>query len=446
MDNETLLREGPILKLIANLTIPSIVIMLIFILYNMADIFFIGQTGDPYQVAAITLVAPFYAIVQAVGTLLGTGGMIGISTALGRKDFKKAKAITAFVFYSSIILGIILSAVVMLIPDHIVKILGAGQETHEYSRSYLLVLAAGFPFMAATNVLANSIRADGSARTSMLGGVLGTVLNIILDPILILVFSMGVSGAALATVIGNIFSFSYLIIQVLKKRDFLSLSPKDLNLRKELTLDIVILGLPTAAGTVLMSFSSIFRNTMLSGYGELVIAGSGVSGRIAMVIGMVIMGITMGIQPAISYNYGAENYKRLQKILNSTLLITIAVGSLFTVIIILLKGSIIQLFIDNSAVISYGRTFIVGSLLTGPVIGIYQLSSSFLQATGKVSYAMLVTLLRQGIILIPVLWIMNRYWGLTGIVYSMATADVLSIVIAVSLSQHWLSTIKKRIK
>ena len=440
MKNAALLKDGPVLTLIVKLSVPAVVIMLVMVLYNLADIFFIGQTGDPYQVAAITLAAPVYAVVQAVGTLLGTGGMIGISTALGKNDYRKTKSISFFVFLLSLISGTALAAAAIIFPERTAAILGAGEKTGPFTVSYLSVLAIGFPFMIGTSVLSNIIRADGSAGISMIGNALGTGLNILLDPLLIITFSMGIRGAALATVIGNLASFIYYLFQLGKRQEYLSVYPRDFIRSRANTLNIILLGVPIAAGTILMSFASAFRNNILAGYSDLVIAGSGVAGRIAMLTGMIIMGITMGMQPAISYNFGACNYIRLRKILRAVLLTTVITGAVITFIVFILRGPVIRFFIDEREVIAYGRRFIIGALISGPIIGLYQLSNSFLQSTGKVSYAVVVSLLRQGIILVPVMLLMNSLWNLTGIIFSMAVSDIISIVIALILGFRWYNT------
>lgn len=445
MGNEQLLQEGSIGKLILKLCIPSVVIMLVMVLYNMVDIFFIGKLGDPMQVAAITLVGPLFSTIQALGTLLGTGGRIGISIALGKKEAQKIKSITSFCFYGAIGIGLLLSIAILLFSDTIIYALGANSETFTFAQSYINTLAIGIPSMILASVLANLVRADGSAHISMIGNGIGMITNIILDPILILVFSLGVQGAAIATIIGNVLSVSYLIYHILKRQNKISLQLKDIHIRKETTLDIILLGVPMASGTILMSFSNIFRNNVLIKYGNVVVAGSGVSGRIGLLIGMVIIGICVGIQPAISYNFGAGNLQRLKNIIKKTWITTTIIGIVFTSLIFVFRTSVVQLFIKEVEVIEYGQRFILGRLITGPVLGIYQLSNSFLQATGKVSFATFVALLRQGIVYVPIIYVMNRLFGLTGIIYSNAIADVLSILIALCFSLYWYRCLENKV-
>ncbi len=442
MKNEEMLEKGSLGKLFVKLCIPTIVIMLVLVIYNMADIYFIGQTGDTNQVAAIALSGPIFSVLQGIGTLLGGGGSIALSMALGKREEKRIRNITSFCCYSSLVIGAIVTVVILLFCNPLIKALGATGDIMKYAGTYIRIMAIGAPAVLFANVFANIVRSDGSAKESMIGNGLGTLTNIALDPLFILGLNMGVAGAAIATVLGNLVSCIYLIAHVVKKQKKLSLSIGDFTLKKRVPFQVLTLGIPLATSTILMSFAGMFSNKLLVGYGDIVIAANGVSSKVGMLIGMIAMGICMGIQPAIAYNYGAGNLKRMGAILKRTAVVTVAIGTILTAICFTFRNQIVAFFIDDKTLISYGQFMVIGGLVTGPVFGLYQLCTSFLQATGKVSYATLVSVLRQGIIYIPVIILMNTLFGLNGMIFSGAISDVISLLIAGVLSRRWFKEIR----
>lgn len=303
--NQEMLEKASYPRLLLNLSLPAVVIMLVMVVYNMADTFFIGQTNDPSKIAAISLCSPMFSILSGLGTLLGSGGCTAISLALGKKDTETVKRYSSFCCFAALALGMAFLLSVNLLLTPICGLLGADADTMADAVRYLRVIALGAPFIMFNNVFANVIRADGAARESMIANCAGTISNIALDALFILVFSWDVAGAAWATVLGNCVSCLYLLYYMTRKQPLLSLSPKQFSLRPEVSWTVVSLGLPMACSTLLMSLSHIIANRMVIGYGSVVLAAQGVSGKIGMVITMLAMGICMGLQPAISYNFGA---------------------------------------------------------------------------------------------------------------------------------------------
>lgn len=222
--NEQMLKSGSFPQLAINLCVPTILIMLVMVVYNMADTYFIGKTGDPCKIAAVSLCAPVFSILSGLGTLLGSGGCTVVSLSLGKKEYAKIKACTSLCCYVSLTIGLLFSAAVLMNLAGISNAIGANEDTLEYTCTYLKILAFGGPVILFGNVFNNLIRADGSAKQAMISNGLGTIANIILDPILILGFHMGVAGAAAATVIGNVISFLYLLWYITKKQKAFSLN------------------------------------------------------------------------------------------------------------------------------------------------------------------------------------------------------------------------------
>ncbi len=443
--NEQLLEKGTFSRLFLHLCVPTILIMLVMVLYNMADTFFIGQTGDPAKIAALSLCAPLFSILSGLGTLFGSGGCTFLSLAFGRKETDKIKSCTSFCCYASLFLGLLFSALLLAFPDTICKALGADTATLSYASAYLRIIGLGAPFLIFNNVFANLIRADGSAVQSMAANLLGTVANILLDALFILVFSWDVAGAALATVLGNLISDGYLLYYVIKRQKAFSLSPRLFTLKKEISLSVLSLGIPLACSTILMSVSNVIANRMMASYGSTALAAQGVAGKIGMLISMLAMGICMGMQPAISYNFGRGNLARMNRLLRNMAVFNVVLGSILAILGFLFRDALISFFIENETVLSYSRIMLLASLATGPFYGLYQLCQTFLLSTGKASYATFAALLDKGLCYLPILFVMRHFFGMYGIAFTPAVTLGFSLAAGAGLSFSWRRTISREI-
>ena len=436
--SEELLGSAPFSVLLLKLCVPTIIIMVVMVVYNMADVFFIGQTGDPNMIAAVSLCGPMFSLLSGVGTLLGSGGCTVISLSLGKGDKSSVRRTSSLCFYGALILGAIFSVIVLFNLDKICLLLGADAATLAYTRAYLMIIAAAAPISMFTNVYTNLIRADGAAAASMAANLTGTVTNIVLDPVFILGFHLGVTGAAAATAIGNVVSAVYLIWFVTSKRKEYSMHLRDLIFRPAVVWPIVSLGLPLAFSTILMSFTQMIANNHMMRYGAIAVAARSVAGRLGMLITMIIMGICMGMQPAISFNFAKGDNARLRKILRNTGATAILTGLILAVFCYLLREPVLLAFIDNEEVLSMGRLMVMPSVLTGPFYALYQLEATYLQSTGRAGYATIASLLNKAILFLPVLFILEALFGMYGIVYTGFAAEVLSVPAAfllVKLSQ-----------
>lgn len=436
MTNEKMMKEALMWKLLLSMSVPVVLVTLMMVVYNMADIFFMGMTGATMQVAAVKLAGPAFSIIQAFNTLLGMGGCTAIAMALGRKDLDAAKKYSSFSVWAGVGIGVVLMAVVMLFTNPLVRLMGADAATAGYTATYMRILALGAPFMVTGGALGNVVRADGSTAKAALGSIVGTITNIALDPLFILVFKWGIAGAAVATVLGNVVTLVYCVI-IMRKSENFSLSPKYLSLKKDVSLKVIGYGVPMAAGTLLMSFSSIFSNNLMMKHGPIAIAAQGVAGMSSMLICMVIMGVCMGIQPAISYAHGAGDRRRVRQIVRGTGIASVLLGTVLALVFFIFRDGFVAGMLNDPEVIELGKRMIIGSLITMPIYGVYQMSSTYLQATGKVSYATLVSLLRQGIVFIPIIYTMNALLGLNGLIFAGAVADVIATVVGVVLSIVW---------
>ncbi|MBR1585239.1 MAG: MATE family efflux transporter [Clostridia bacterium] len=428
--NEEMLRSGHYWTLARKLCIPAILIMLVTVFYHMADVFFIGQTGDPDKVAAVSLASPMFSILSGLGVLLGNGGCTAISLALGKGEYGRIKKISAFAVWGAILIGAVFAAVVLSLMQPVCALLGTDADTQGFTAEYLRIIAIGAPVIMLTNVVPALIRADGSTTDSMIGNMIGTVLNIALDPLLISTFSMGVSGAALATVIANTVSLCYYAYFLRTKGKIYSVNPRDISLKKDVVGTVLSLGLPLSLSTILASVSGAVANNLMMQYGSVAVAGQSVASRIGQMISMTVMGVCMGMQPAISFNYSARNMKRLTEILRKTAGLAVVAGTVLSALCLIFRDQLLNAFLNDPNVLVIGRVCLLASIVIGPFYGFYQICTTYLQAAGKSRQAIIVSLLEKGIVYIPMLFILNWVFHMYGIVFAATVTTVISAVAA----------------
>ena len=430
VSNEEMLRSGDYRTLALKLCVPAVLIMVVMVLYHMADVFFIGQTGDPNKVAAVSLASPMFSILSGLGVLLGNGGCTAISLALGKGDYDRTKKISSFAIWGAALTGAVFAVAVLALMNPVCRMLGTDAETEAFTAEYLRIIAIGAPIIMLTNVVPALIRADGSTTDSMIGNMIGTVLNIVLDPLLISVFGMGVSGAAMATVAANAVSLGYYALFLRKKAKIYSASPRDISLKKDVVWTVVSLGLPMSISTILASVSGAVANNLMMAYGSVAVAGQSVASRIGQMVSMVVMGICMGMQPAISFNYGAGNKKRLTEILKKTTGLAVIAGTVLSALCLLFRDQLLNAFLNNPDVLQIGRVCLLAAVVIGPFYGFYQICTTYLQAAGKTRQAITVSLLEKGLVYIPVLFLMNWLFRMYGIVFAGTVTTVISSIAA----------------
>ena len=306
--------------------------------------------------------------------------------------------------------------------------LGVPADMVHYAGIYMRILALGAPVMLFSQGMAMLIRSEGAIKEGLIGNLSGTIVNLILDPVFILGLNWGVAGAAVATVLGNLVGNAYFVSYLLRKSSILNLKPQFALRSPAALFPIMALGLPNALSSILSGLASTFSNRLLSAYGTNAIAAMGAAGKITMLIGLVQMGICMGVQPMMAYNYGARNLARLKEILLKTALLAAAVGIVTTVGCSLARHTLIGLFLRQREAAAMGEEIVVFLLLAGPVLGLYYLCANFLQAAGNAPLATVTSVLRQGAVLIPLLYLMAYLFGFTGIAMAHTASDVISAV------------------
>ena len=430
MHNEALFQDKPIWQALITLAVPSVLSVMVVMLYNMADMFFVGQLGDNSQVAAVSVVGPVFSVVTAVATMLGAGGCATIAKAAGAGETEYARTCASLCGWTAIIFGCGSAVTLNLFTDPLLRLLGATTEMLPYASTYLRILAVGAPLMLFSTGFSQLLRAEGAIKQGFIGNMAGTITNIILDPLFILGLGMGVVGAAVATVLGNLVATSFYLHFTFRKASILNLVPAQALQRPQALFHILALGLPNAVSSLLSGLASTFSNRLLNPYGTEALAAMGAAGRVTLLITLVQMGICIGAQPLIAYNYGARNLPRLKETLQKLAIMTVSLGVLTTVICSLARHTLIGLFLQDAQAASIGEQMVIWLLLAGPVLGLYYLSSNFLQASGNAVAATGVSILRQGALLIPCLYLMHALLGFTGIAVAHAVADITASIAA----------------
>lgn len=420
----------PVYKALTTLALPTILGMLVNVFYNMVDTFFVGKTNDPNQVAAVSLTMPIYLVLMSFGSIYGIGGASYISRSLGAKNYEKVKQISSFAFYASVFTGIVCMIVFLIFLNQILKLSGASANTYQFAQHYLLIVAFGAVFVVCQMSLGQIVRSEGSSKEAMAGMIIGTVINIILDPIMILYMNMGVAGAALATIIGNASSALYYIWHIAKKSNFLSIRFKDFVLMKDIFSNVFSIGFPVFINNVLISIANILINNFASKYNDNVVAGLGVSQRIFMLVLLVFIGLGQGVQPFIGYNFASKNYKRMNASIKLSCLFSFVSGIIFLAFALIFSRELISIFIKNDEVIEYGSKFLIAAYSVAPIIGFQFIFISAFQALGKPLPSLILSVCRQGIAFVPAIYFGTKFFGINGIIWAQPIADVASIILA----------------
>lgn len=430
---EKIFSSYPIPKAVAALALPCVLSNIVNVIYNMADTYFVSLMEDTNATAAVSITMPVFLFFVAFGNIFGVGGSAYISRSLGAGKREKVKQISSFCVFSSIGAGVLLLSLILIFINPLVSGLGASAgAVSEYSRDYLKYIALGGPLIVTSITASNLIRGEGAAKESMIGMMIGTVTNIILDPVMILIFDMGVGGAAIATVIGNLASVVYYAFYLIRGNSILSCNPKRFYAGDRIAANVIPIGVPAAINNILMSLSNIILNNLMKDYGEAAVAALGIAMKVNMLIVFVQMGMGMGIQPLIGYSFGAKNIKRLKGTIKFTILCTFIFGTILSVLYFIFTSSIINLFNgeNDPLVTEYGVKILRALIITGPFIGIMFAFNFAFQGMGKPVPSLVLSLGRQGLIFLPVVIIMNRIFAFDGIIYAQPAADLICVVLS----------------
>lgn len=425
-----ILDKFPIPKAIMYLAVPSVLSMLVNIVYNLTDTFFIGKLNDPMQMAAVSISLPLFVFQMAVSGIFGTGGGSYLSRLLGKKDIEAAREITSTSIFSSAILSIFLGIIGIITIPTFLSTVNASPTTAYYAYKYIYIILLGTPFVMLQFTLVQLLRAEGAAQEAMNGLFIGTGANIILDPLFIFVFKMGVTGAAVATIIGQALGMMYYFSFYLRKKSIVAPSWKYLHLRWACYKEILFIGIPASMGQIMMGIGNTISFKLASVYGDNSIAAMGVASRVFSIPIFVFIGISIGVQALIGYNYGAHNYRRMKKAIVSSITISLVFGFFFTLLFIFMPRMLITAFIPDKNIIDIGMVILRSYVFAIPFAAIGMILMVSLQAMGKALPALIVALSRQGFIYIPALYLLNHSFGFTGLVFALPVADGITTAIS----------------
>ncbi len=431
--------ETPVKKLVCTLAGPTILSMLITSFYNMADTFFVGKINTQ-ATAAVGVVFSIMAIIQAIGFFFGHGSGNYISRKLGAGEIEEAEKMSAIGFFSAFIAGIIIMAVCLFLVTPLAYLLGSTDTILPYTVSYLRIILIGAPAMTTSLVLNNQMRFQGSAFYAMIGIVSGAALNMILDPVLIFVCNLGITGAALATTVSQYISFILLIFMIRKggnvRIKFSNFKPS-LHYYKE----IIRGGTPSLCRQGLASLATICLNHSAGIYGDAAIAGMSIVSRIAMFANSALIGFGQGFQPVCGFNYGAKKYDRVLE----AFWFCVKYAFLFLVVVgvcgVAFAPQLVALFRKGDLdVIEVGAAALRFQAVVFPLNAWITMCNMMLQSIGKGLKASIVASARQGLCFLPLIFILPYFFGLTGVEMCQMVSDIMTLVISVPIG---LSVIKE---
>lgn len=376
---------------------------------------------------------------MAVGTIFGIGGTSVISRAFGegRKDY--AGKVCAFCMWSYIIIGVAVSAGFLLFMDPILKLIGASEDTWEFTETYLTIVSFSGTFALISGCFSNILRAEGQAAKAMKGQLIGNLLNICLDALFIMVLHWEITGCALATLFGELAGAAYYLYYYLTGKSSLSVNICDFTFRDKVPGSVFAIGVPAALGSLLMSVSQIVMNSRMSSYGDLAVAGVGVAMKIVMITGMISMGIGQGVQPLLGYCTGAGVWDRFRQYMKFAFTFATVLGVSLTILCYIFTDQIVSIFLTDEGASDFAVDFARILLSTGPVFGIFYVITNALQAMGAAVPSLIINISRQGLVYIPMLFILDAALGVTGLVWAQPAADVISLLIGIVMYSRVLN-------
>ncbi len=437
--NRAVFEDMSVPKALATLAVPTIISQLITMIYNLADTFFIGRTGDPLKVAAATISFVLLFMMNALANLFGVGGGSLISRLLGERREEDAKKVAAFSFWGSALLAAVYVSATYIFMEPLLFLIGASENTVGYARDYAfyVVTVGGIPTTMGMT-LAHLLRSEGYARQASIGLGAGGILNIILDPLFmfyILPEGNEVTGAAVATCIANICSFIYMLAVYLRlaRTTCMSASPRGAVQGAPFALQVFAVGMPSAINTMLSCLSNSTINSLMTSHGDIPMAAMGVVKKIDMLPMNIGMGLCQGMLPLVAYNYAAGNYKRMKAVSNTARLWGICFALVCIAFFQLFTEGIVRFFIDDPETVKIGTVFLrVACLATPLMVTNVQMNYTF-QAMGKGPQSLLLASCRQGLVNIPLLFLMNYLFGMYGVASTQLLADSITLIISFGL-------------
>ena len=429
--NATELGTQPIGKLLMQYAIPAIIAMTASSIYNMVDSIFIGQGVGPLAISGLAITFPFMNLGAAFGAMVGVGASTLISVKLGQRDYGTAQSVLGNVITLNLIIGIAFSIITLMFLDPILYFFGASADTIGYARDYMLIILAGNVFSHMYFGLNAVLRASGHPQKAMYATINTVVINTLLDPLFIYVFDWGIRGAAIATIIAQVISLIWQFKILTDKSELLHLRRGIYHLQSKIVKNIIAIGLSPFCMNVASCFIVIFINKGLKEYdGDLAIGAYGIVNRLVFICVMIVMGITQGMQPIAGYNYGAQQFDRVTRVLKLSIYGATAMTTLTFLVGELLPDVAVRLFTTDEGLISRAAEGFRIVVLFFPIVGFQMVTSNFFQSIGMANKAIFLSLTRQLLFLLPCLIILPTFMGAAGIWWSMPISDLIASLVA----------------
>ena len=426
----------PVPRALAKMAIPTIVSQLITLVYNIADTWFIGQTNNPYMVAASSLVLTVFLMTTGIANLFGVGGGSLVVRLLGRNDGEEAEKVASLSLVMAAAASLVFSILCLIFMNPLLRLLGASDNTIGFARQYLMfVVVIGCIPTVLANTMSSMVRNIGYSREAGFGLGMGGILNVILDPIfMFVIFQDGyqVVGAAVATMLSNIITLIYFIFvyRKLAGETVLTLPRRIEKIRRESMGSLFSVGIPAAMSLLLFDLCNIVINRLASGHGDIELAAIGIVLKVERLPLNIGIGICLGMTPLVAYNYASKNHKRMKDFFRTARLAGLIVSVLCVVFYRICASYIIGAFIEDADTVRFGTQFLQSRCFATPFMFLSFHMVHFMQAVdrGKVSFQLAV--IRQICLNIPILFLMNMFFGMSGIVWTQLTADFINVIIS----------------
>lgn len=420
-------------KAYLKLSMPLVFSMVVTLIYNLADTYFVARTGNTDLVAGVSLGAPVFTLLMAVGNIFAQGGSSLLSRYLGAQQADAVRRVSCFCFYVTIAVGVVIGAGMLLVQRPVLALLGADADTWSHASAYYFWLAAGAPVLILSFIHANLLRAEGMSRQSMTGTILGAVVNIILDPVFISVLGLGAAGAAIATILGYLCCDVFFLAVVLTKSKVLSVRPRDCRASRSQVAQILAVGIPSAVVNLMQSASMVLTNQFLLPYGNDKIAAMGIVLKVSMIVLLLLTGFAFGGQPLFGYYYGAGDKVRFVRLLRFCVKFLAAVALVLSAAVFVAAPGLMRLFLDNDGVVRDGALMLRCQVVTMVFVGFVLLITIVFQSMGRAGASFLLSISRQGVVFVAVLLVGRQLAGYNGILLAQAVADTLTMLGAVVL-------------
>ena len=427
--------EKNISKAIMRVGLPAMLGQLTTLIYNIADTFFVSLTKEPATIAAVTLCAPILLIIMSIACIFGMGGSSVIARLLGEDRKKESGTTMNFCVYAMAAAGILTLVLGLIFLQPLAKISGADADNITYTCDYLKWIFAGAPFIMLANGFVHLFRSVGLIKEGTIGLILGNAVNMVLDYVFIAILGWGTAGAAIATSLGFVCATIYYIVCMIREEhkgnQLVPLTPKRFSPNAVMIRNVVSIGIPGALITVLMSVSNIVLNNYIGIYGSDAVASYGIAYKLNMIPILLSVGLSQGVAPLVGFYYGGNKKKQMSDIVKYTILYGVLMGAVFTAVFMLLGKPLAAIFLQDDVLIKQTAYFLKVLCLSAPMLGVINMMTGYFQALGKAVKSLTITILRNAVLFIPGVIILNHFWQLNGVIAAQPAVEAALTIICI---------------